>query len=82
MVAKGATLRKSSQNTAGPDYSGIEGRAWRSEGTETNSFNGVFGAWLVTGIFPRRSLYKLSLQAAPRHRPIAFAPEGSPFDPL
>src|SRR5437773_12146047 len=30
--------------------------------------------------FPRHSLQQLSLQAAPRHRVIAFALEGSPLD--
>ena len=31
-------------------------------------------------IFPRRALQKFGLQAPPRHRLIAFAPEGSPLD--
>jgi hypothetical protein len=58
----------------------IEGRAWRSEGTETNSFNDVFGAWLGARILPRRSLHKFSLQAASSYRSIAFAPQGSSLD--
>jgi hypothetical protein len=62
------------------DTAAIEGRARMSEGTETNSFNAVFGAWLGARIFPRHSLHKLSLQAAQRHRPIAFALEGLPLD--
>src|SRR5207302_8005473 len=33
------------------DTVSIEGCAWRSEGTETNSFNAVFGAWLGAHIF-------------------------------
>jgi len=40
-------------------------------GTEPNSFNAVFGARLGACRFLRRSLQKLSLQVAPRHRPIA-----------
>jgi hypothetical protein len=56
------------------------GASLRSEGTETNSFNIVFGVWLATRNFLGRSLHKPSLRAAPRHRPIAFAPEGSPLD--
>src|SRR6266849_8737991 len=59
------------------DTVSIEGRARRSEGTETNSFNAVFGAWLAARIFPRCSLHK---PAAPGQRPIAFALEGSPLD--
>jgi hypothetical protein len=58
----------------------IEGRAWRSEGTETNSFNDVFGAWLCARMVPTRLLHKLSLPAASSHRPIAFAPERSSLD--
>ena len=38
----------------------------------------VLGSALA--FFPRRSLQKLSLQAAPMHRPIAFALEGSPLE--
>jgi hypothetical protein len=38
----------------------------------------VLGSALA--LFPRRSLHKLSLQAASRHRPIAFDPEGSSLD--
>jgi hypothetical protein len=40
-------------------------------GTESNSFNTVFGAWLGARVFLRRTLHKLSLQAAPSHRSIA-----------
>jgi hypothetical protein len=47
------------------DTVSIEGRAWRSEGTETNSFNDVFGAWLCGRIFFTQLLHKLSLQACP-----------------
>jgi hypothetical protein len=35
----------------------------------------------VLELFPRAPLHNLSLQAASRHRPIAFDPEGSPLDP-
>ena len=38
----------------------------------------VLGSALA--FFPRRSLHKPSLQAAPTHRPIAFALEGSPLE--
>src|SRR6266496_1074405 len=38
----------------------------------------VLGSALA--FFPRRSLQSLRLQAAPRHRLIAFALEGSPLD--
>ncbi len=41
------------------------------QGTKANRFNAVFGALLGASLFLRRSLEKLSLQAAPRHRPIA-----------
>jgi hypothetical protein len=47
---------------------------------EMNSFNAVFGAWLGARIPSRLSLHKLTLQTAPRHRPIAFTLEGSPLD--
>jgi hypothetical protein len=40
-------------------------------GTQAEQFNAVFGAWLGACLSLRRSLQKLSLQAAPRHRPIA-----------
>ena len=36
----------------------IEGRAWKSEGIETNCFNAVLGAWLDVGNSPRRLLHK------------------------
>jgi hypothetical protein len=39
-------------------------------GIESNSFNTVFGAWLGARVFLRRTLHKLSLQAAPSHRSI------------
>ena len=55
-------------------------RAWRSEGTETNSFTAVFGARPGARISPGRSRQQLGLQAAPPHRPITFALEGSPLD--
>jgi hypothetical protein len=58
----------------------IERRAWRSEGTEANSFNDVFGAWLCARMVLTGLLHKLSLQTASSHRPIAFAPEGSSLD--
>src|SRR5688572_26631722 len=35
------------------DTVSIERRARRSEGTEANSFNDVFGAWLCARIVPR-----------------------------
>jgi hypothetical protein len=34
----------------------------------------------VFAFFPGRSLQQSSLQAAPRHKPIAFDPEGSSLD--
>ena len=41
-------------------------------GTETNIFNAFFGARLGALPFLWRSLQKLSLRAAPRHKPIAL----------
>jgi len=48
-------------------------REVRSEerGTKTNSFNSVFDARFGARVFLRGSIQQLSLQAAPRHRPIA-----------
>jgi hypothetical protein len=48
---------------------------WRGEPGRArhaaNRLNAVFGARLRACLFLRRSLQKLSLQVAPRHRPIA-----------
>src|SRR5919109_501136 len=62
------------------DTVSIEERAGRSEGTETNTFNAVFGARLGARIFPRCSLHNVGLQASPRQRPIAFALKGALLD--
>src|SRR5919204_3488565 len=62
------------------DTVSIEERAWRSEGTETNTFNAVSGARLGARIFPRCSLHNVGLQASPRQRPIAFALKGALLD--
>jgi hypothetical protein len=43
----------------------------------TNSFKVLFGAWIDARTFFGRWLDKLSLQAAPRHRLVAFALQGS-----
>jgi hypothetical protein len=40
-------------------------------GTETNSFNDVFGARLGARVLLRCSFQQLGLRAAPGHRPIA-----------
>jgi hypothetical protein len=58
----------------------IEGRAWRSEGTEANNFNAVYGAWPWAGNFFKRPLKHWSLQATISHRPIALVPEGWSLD--
>ena len=39
----------------------IEGRAWRSEGTEANHFNPVYGSWPWAGNFFERSLKPLEI---------------------
>ena len=62
------------------DMPSIKGRAWRSEGTEGNSFNDDYGAWPCARIFSQVSALDLGLQAASKHRSIAFDPEGSPLD--
>jgi hypothetical protein len=36
----------------------IEGRAWKSEGIETISFNAMLGAWLDVRLSPKRLLHK------------------------
>jgi hypothetical protein len=58
----------------------IEGQAWRSEGTEVNYFNPVYGPWPWAGNFFERPLKHWRLQATISHGPIAFVPEGSFLD--
>ena len=58
----------------------IDGRAWRSEGTEANNFKAVYGACPGLAIFFKRPLKHWSLQATISHRPIALVPEGSSLD--
>jgi hypothetical protein len=58
----------------------VKGRAWRSEGIEANNFNAVYGASSKADNFSGVRCSNGSLQAATSHRPIVFAPEGSPLD--
>jgi hypothetical protein len=49
-------------------------------GTETNSFNGVFGARLGLAFFLRRPLQELKFAARSKAQTPCLAPEGSPLD--
>jgi hypothetical protein len=88
MVAKGATLRKSSQNPS-PDDSCSEEKPQRSvdygmsleeRRHRDESCNDVYDAWPRARIVYQVSLQILRLQAVSRYRPIAFDPEGSSLD--
>ena len=61
-------------------HSVIEGRAWKSEGIETNYCNDVLGAWLDVRMSPERLLRKFGSKVAPSHRPVAFTLESLPLD--
>jgi hypothetical protein len=61
-------------------HSAIEGRAWKSEGMETNFCNAVSGAWLDVCISSGRLLCKFGSKVTPSHRPVAFTLESSPLD--
>ena len=61
-------------------HSVIEGRAWKSEGMETNCCIAVLGAWLDVRNSPRRLLGKFGLKVDPSHRPVAFTLESLPLD--
>jgi hypothetical protein len=61
-------------------HSVIEGRAWKSEGMETNCFIAVLGAWLDVRNSPGLLLGKFGLKVDPSHRPVAFTLESLPLD--
>jgi hypothetical protein len=48
-------------------HSVIEGRAWKSEGMETNCYNAVLGAWLDVCVSSGRLLCKFGSKVAPIH---------------
>ena len=57
-----------------------QGASWRSEGTEANNFNAVYGAWPWAGDFFKRPLKRWRLQATITTNLFAFVPEGSFLD--
>ena len=61
-------------------HSVIEGRAWKSEGMETNCCIALLGAWLDVRNSPRRLLGKFGLKVDLSHRPVAFTLESSSLD--
>ncbi len=58
--------------TESRNHAGVDREVSLEErGTEAHKFNAVIGAWLGACLFLRRSLQKISLQAALSHRLIA-----------
>ena len=52
-----------------------QGRVRRSEGTEANNFNAVWGGWSGARNLSRESSAPLGIAGAPSHWPMAFALE-------
>ena len=61
-------------------YALIVGRAWRSEGTETNNLNAISGTWVCVDNFSVVRCNNRDCRLLQAAGLFAFAPEGSPLD--
>ena len=61
-------------------YALIEGRARRSEGTETNNLHAISGTWVCVDNFSVVRCNNRDCRLLQAAGLFAFAPEGSPLD--